>query len=254
MPSREESEADQDYRPEYESPLLRGTEIEPRPWDLSDLTRRYLGSSSSCLLDVGCGTAKRLLPLARSAQCIVGVEPNPAMRARARAHIDDAGVANVRIVNAVAEALSFPDESFDVVTCRLAPDDASEIWRVLRPGGWALVEKVGEQDKAALKSFFGSDDEGLRGHYATLAPGERARAHEEAYLALFDEVQVREGQWRTYLDEEGLRLLLENTPIVRGFDIGRDAAAFAQAVRALTTPEGILTIQHRFLILAHKAS
>ena len=60
------------------------------------------------------------------------------------------GLANVETAHAEAAGLPFPEESFDLVTCRLAahhfPDPAgfvSESWRVLKPGGvFALVDNI----------------------------------------------------------------------------------------------------------------
>jgi ubiquinone/menaquinone biosynthesis C-methylase UbiE len=60
------------------------------------------------------------------------------------------GLANVRIAYAKAEALPFEDESFDLVTCRIAPhhfdsipDFLDEVHRVLKPNGrFALVDNV----------------------------------------------------------------------------------------------------------------
>src|SRR5689334_21317333 len=60
------------------------------------------------------------------------------------------GLANVRTTYAKAEALPFEDDSFDLVTCRIAPHHfdsipqfLSEVHRVLKPGGlFALVDNV----------------------------------------------------------------------------------------------------------------
>jgi len=60
------------------------------------------------------------------------------------------GLGNVRTAYAKAEALPFEDESFDLVTCRIAPHHfdsipafLAEVRRVLKPGGvFALVDNV----------------------------------------------------------------------------------------------------------------
>jgi ubiquinone/menaquinone biosynthesis C-methylase UbiE len=60
------------------------------------------------------------------------------------------GLANVRTTYAKAEALPFEDESFDLVTCRIAPhhfdsipEFLAEVHRVLKPGALAaLVDNV----------------------------------------------------------------------------------------------------------------
>jgi ubiquinone/menaquinone biosynthesis C-methylase UbiE len=60
------------------------------------------------------------------------------------------GLSNVRTAYAKAEALPFEDESFDLVTCRIAPhhfdsipDFLDEVHRVLKPSGLlAVVDNV----------------------------------------------------------------------------------------------------------------
>jgi len=60
------------------------------------------------------------------------------------------GLTNLRTTYAKAEALPFEDESFDLVTCRIAPhhfdsipEFLAEVHRVLKPGGiFALVDNV----------------------------------------------------------------------------------------------------------------
>ena len=60
------------------------------------------------------------------------------------------GLANIRTAYAKAEALPFEDESFDLVTCRIAPhhfdsipEFLTEVHRVLKPGAlFALVDNV----------------------------------------------------------------------------------------------------------------
>lgn len=67
-----------------------------------------------------------------------------------RAEAQKRGLSNIRVAYAKAEALPFEDESFDLVTCRIAPhhfDSISEflaqVSRVLKPNGlFAVVDNV----------------------------------------------------------------------------------------------------------------
>jgi ubiquinone/menaquinone biosynthesis C-methylase UbiE len=67
-----------------------------------------------------------------------------------RAEAAKKGLANLRTGYAKAEALSFDDASFDLVTCRIAPHHfdsipafVAEVYRVLKPGGlFGLVDNV----------------------------------------------------------------------------------------------------------------
>jgi len=91
------------------------------------------------ILDAGCGTGRMLDELARYGE-VAGVEVNETgvELARARGH--------ERVEVAPIEAIPFPDESFDLITCldvvEHTPDDRrtfAELRRVTRPGGRLLV-------------------------------------------------------------------------------------------------------------------
>ncbi len=204
------------------------------------------------MLDIGCGTATKILPFARKAHEVISVEPSAPMRDKAEENIREHGLENVRIIAGSADHLPFEDESFDMVTSMLAPDDPDEIFRVLRPGGIAIIEKLGEQDKTNLKGFFGSDDQGPRGQLGDLLPGERLRKYKEEYGRRFKKVLTQDGMWDTFYTRKGLIILLENTSVIRGFDLERDREALDKAVEALETPSGILIPQHRILVIAEE--
>jgi ubiquinone/menaquinone biosynthesis C-methylase UbiE len=102
------------------------------------------------LLEVGCGPGHLSLQLAsRQGFDVTGLDLDPAMVERARANTDRSGNGRDRrltfLVGDVA-SLPFPDGSFDLVVSTLSmhhwADPAagmSEIARVLRPGGRALI-------------------------------------------------------------------------------------------------------------------
>ena len=80
---------------------------------------------------------------------VTGIDMTTAMLAKARAAAAEMGVANVGFVEADAERLPFPDESFDVVISNgvidLIPDKDvvfTEISRVLVPGGRIQIADV----------------------------------------------------------------------------------------------------------------
>jgi ubiquinone/menaquinone biosynthesis C-methylase UbiE len=92
-------------------------------------------------LDVACGTGNAAIRAAQAGAQVTGVDLTPELFDAARAEAAEAGVA-VDWIQGDAEELPFEDHSFDVVLstfgCMFAPRHAvaaSEIARVLRPGG-----------------------------------------------------------------------------------------------------------------------
>ncbi|MCA9878610.1 MAG: methyltransferase domain-containing protein [Thermomicrobiales bacterium] len=100
------------------------------------------------VLDVGCGTgivARTVAARLRGQGAVTGLDLNPAMLAVARQAADAAGMA-ITWVQGDAQALPFPEASFDLVFCQQAiqflPDRAAavaEMHRVLAPGGEVAV-------------------------------------------------------------------------------------------------------------------
>jgi SAM-dependent methyltransferase len=238
------------YDPEYDAKLLRGDE-DPRPWDIIAEIRKRLFPEAT-LVDVGCGTASKTLPLAREIYQMFGVEPSAAMLAQARANVKAAKLTNTTIVKGSADSIPLVDEMADVVVSLLAPDNPGEFFRILKPGGWLIMEKLGEQDKHRLKEFFGRDYQGWRGQLYDWMPGERLRSCREHYEVDFDIHVLNEGWWNTYYTREGLELLLEQTSVIRGFDAQADQATLDLVEAELSAPRGILLPQHRILIVAQK--
>jgi ubiquinone/menaquinone biosynthesis C-methylase UbiE len=101
-------------------------------------------------LDVATGAGHTAHALSPRVAHVIASDVTDEMLAQAAQLAADKGLANVETARADAGALPFDDESFDLVTCRLAahhfPNPAAfvrESFRVLRPGGtFALVDNV----------------------------------------------------------------------------------------------------------------
>ena len=119
------------------------------PWELGRL------APGERVLDLGCGAGTDSLVAAQMVGPdghVTGIDMTPEMLAKARRAAEEMGLANVSFVECEAEALPFPDESYDVIVSNgvidLIPDkDAvfSEIARVLKPGGRIQIADVSIQ-------------------------------------------------------------------------------------------------------------
>jgi ubiquinone/menaquinone biosynthesis C-methylase UbiE len=101
------------------------------------------------ILDVGTGTGRAALALARAGAQVTGVDLTPAMLSHAAAKRDTEGLTYPTLICANARDLPFPDASFDAVVSirmlHLFPTDqlqefVDEMVRVLKPGGTLLIE------------------------------------------------------------------------------------------------------------------
>lgn len=107
-------------------------------------------------LDIATGAGHTARMIAPHVAHVVISDLTPQMLDTARAEMQSAGVHNVSYRLADAEELPFPTDTFDLVTCRIAPHHFSdcnrfvkEVSRVLRPGGIFLLidSTVPEEDE-----------------------------------------------------------------------------------------------------------
>ncbi|MCL4370281.1 MAG: class I SAM-dependent methyltransferase [Chloroflexi bacterium] len=115
---------------------------------LSRLRPLVAGEATGTVLEIGAGTGANF-PYYQQAEKIVAAEPDPFMLRRAAKRARSLGL-DVEFHQAVAEALPFPDASFDTVVATLVfctvagPARAlAEVRRVLKPGGtFRFIEHV----------------------------------------------------------------------------------------------------------------
>lgn len=135
-----------------------------------DIVRAVDPSPSERVLDVACGSGNTALVAARRFGTVAGIDFVPALVDRARRRAEADGL-DIDFQVADAQALPFPDASFDVVVSVFgvifAPDQeqaASELLRVCRPGGRIALACWMPED-------FGRDFFGLHARHVPPPPG-----------------------------------------------------------------------------------
>lgn len=114
-------------------------------------------SANADILEYGCAFGGNLLRLAPSARSATGIDISDVAIERGRQRVREKGQTNIRLEAMDAEAMTFPDASFDLVfgSGILHHLDIvrayAEIARVLRPGGRAVfIEPLGHNPAIGL--------------------------------------------------------------------------------------------------------
>ena len=128
--------------------------------DLDALIEYAEPASDDVVLDVATGPGHVALALAPLVASVVATDLAAGMVDKARERAAESGVLNLECRVADAERLPFDNQSFDLVTCRIAPHhfidiDAAigEAARVLRPGGRFVVVDSMSPDESELDAF-----------------------------------------------------------------------------------------------------
>lgn len=160
--------------------------------DLGRLVEVATPTADMRVLDIATGGGHTAIALAPYVRDVTMLDLTPEMLVHARAFARENNVDLFGVIAAAAEALPFEAESFDLVTCRIAPHHfanvrafVNESARVLAPGGrFVLIDSVtpeGEQYDAFINHV------------------ERWRdsSHVKTYSL---------GEWTSYLNDAGMHL------------------------------------------------
>lgn len=111
-------------------------------------------------LDVATGGGHTAIALAPLVSRMVALDLTPEMLEAASAHADERGVAGIEFVEGDAERMPFEDDTFDLVTCRIAahhfPDVerfVAEVERVLKSGGRFVLQDQCVPTSAAAGTY-----------------------------------------------------------------------------------------------------
>jgi ubiquinone/menaquinone biosynthesis C-methylase UbiE len=129
--------------------------------DLAFMTSAVQTDANMRLLDIATGGGHVANAFAPLVGWVTATDLTPEMLQKAEEFIRKNGHSNVEFVPADAEQLPFADDTFELVTCRIAahhfsdvPAFAAEAYRVTKPGGRLLLIDNVALERDELDSFY----------------------------------------------------------------------------------------------------
>ena len=167
------------------------------------------------VLDVGCGTGASALPAAAAvgpSGQVVGLDVSENMLACARSKAAALGLRNVHFELADMSASGYGDSTFDalisVFSLFFMPDmiaQASELWRLLRPGGKLAVTVWGPRAFEPLSTLFNEELRVLRPETKPLVRPWEKLTDPENLRSLLREAGIKEVAVEAAQDRQPLR-------------------------------------------------
>ncbi|MBQ9193087.1 MAG: bifunctional demethylmenaquinone methyltransferase/2-methoxy-6-polyprenyl-1,4-benzoquinol methylase UbiE [Bacteroidales bacterium] len=127
--------------------------------------REIVDGRDQRILDIACGTGDSTIAIARKASDgsrVVGTDISDGMMALVRRKAIDRGVDwKIEVEQGDGEALRFGEGSFDAVTCQFGIRNfehkergLSEMFRVLKPGGKAVILELSVPDNKRVRAVY----------------------------------------------------------------------------------------------------
>jgi len=204
------------------------------------------------VLDIGCGSGKFTLKIARRAKRVTGIDISTIGLAQARVNMTRTGLRNADFRFADAKRLPNSMNNFDVVYSRRGPGSEtvrtlSEAYRVLRKNGIFMQIEIGERDKQNLARIFGRGQMvHVKGQVSDI---KKKMLEKVGFSKVVTRDYVGTEVFRGMLD---LMVRLQSAPIIPSFDPRKDRKKLRKVQKECMTERGIETPVHRVVLVARK--
>lgn len=201
------------------------------------------------LLDIGTGGGERILKIAQDFASVYAIDHSQSMIDTAKKNLHETKLKDVEFKTMDSYKLDFPDNYFDIVTDRHCDFNPSEVFRVLRKGGYFFTQQVSEGDQINIKKAFG------RGQSYGIKDGTLKNKYLKELEKLgFSKIEDFDYNSKViYKTEEDYIFLLRHTPTIPGFGKKKgDFEILKKFIEENKTKDGIETNSKRFMIIAVK--
>jgi len=231
-------------------------------WDFSHLKTTKTGQGwdfyqevlkkakfNDLVLDIGTGGGERILKIAKQFKSVYAIDHTPSMIDTANKNLRKTKLDNVKFLLMDSEKLDFPDNYFDIVTNRHCDFNSTEVFRVLKKGGYFFTQQVSEGDQSNIKNAFG------RGQSYGIKDGTLRNKYLKELKALgFKKIQTFDYNSKViYRTDKDYIFLLRYTPTIPEFGKKKgDLEILKRFIKENKTDKGIETNSKRFMIIAIK--
>jgi SAM-dependent methyltransferase len=201
------------------------------------------------ILDIGTGGGERILKIAKHFKSVYGIDHSASMVNTSNENLHKTKLKNVKFSLMDSSKLDFPDNHFDIIADRHCDYNPSEVFRVLKKGGYFFTQQVGEGDQMNIKKAFG------RGQGYGIPDGTLKNKYLKQMQKIgFSKIEDFDYDSKiTYKTDKDYMFLLRYTPTIPEFGKKmNDFEVLRKFIEENKTERGIETNSKRFMIVAVK--
>ncbi len=207
-----------------------------------DYLKQYYNAGDICL-DIGCGSCRKIISVLDVVKLYYAIDHNPS-------RIKDAQKLCSKYNNIILGVcdnyfLPFDSGSFDLVSSFMTKYSVPEIWRVLKPNGFFIIEIPGANNRRSLNKKFGKDKLGWRGRMVCDTYSEHLWRIETELSPFFSIRQIEHICFETSLKTVKLIELLHMTDEIRNFGSHQDISM----LKSIQSTEGMIAFEEERILL-----
>ncbi len=180
-------------------------------WDFYEKIKEYTNKDSICL-DLGTGGGEKVLKYYPEVDKIYATDFSGEMINTAKENLKLYPNRNIEFLQMDNLNMTFPENTFDLISARHTVIDAKQIYKALKDDGVLVIEGVDKKDCWELKELFGR---GQCFHDKIAISEKDYNDLKEAGFSKIELVEILEDEY--YETEEYLLALLLKTPILDDF-------------------------------------